>query len=153
MCKLTNEQFEKLMMLQQYLPHDDKPVANAKHLLVEGFDPEFVAEYTGLKLEKVKQLYEESWNPRCRIPLTKKKCQVDWDKRQKEMYRRWKLGFTLQQIAKDMQVSVFHVWQLLKPIVPQNELDTRLPDRGTRDYNGFIFLYRRHKPCKRSISA
>ncbi|EOY1228343.1 hypothetical protein ACP2AM_005088 [Escherichia coli] len=76
MCKLTNEQFEKLMMLQQYLPHDDKPVANAKHLLVEGFDPEFVAEYTGVKLEKVKQLYEESWNPRCRIPLTKKS--VKW---------------------------------------------------------------------------
>ena len=60
-------QFEELMAV---LPVDDYPVRAAKTLLVNGFKPDFVAEYTGVKLEKVIDLYENSWNPRCRKPTS-----------------------------------------------------------------------------------
>lgn len=132
-------QFEELMAV---LPVDDYPVRAAKTLLVNGFKPDFVAEYTGVKLEKVIDLYENSWNPRCRKPNKKPLKEVPaW--RKKEMLMMFNRGDTLQAIAKSFSVSVFCVWITLRKLgVEQYRLDARLPEKGTRARQNFEYMYR-----------
>lgn len=146
---LSDSQFEKLAALQQYLPIDDQPIRQAKHLLVEGFTVEFVAEYTGVKLEKVQQLYDESWNPRCRVPLSvyneKAKDKNVFDDRRRKSLLMWNCGMTIEEIAKELKVTCFHIWGLLGEILPREELDKRLPKPGSRAYHEFTSLYRHHK--------
>ncbi|EJR4319849.1 hypothetical protein N0029_004961 [Escherichia coli] len=154
---LSDSQFEKLVALQKYLPSDDQPTRQAKHLLVEGFTPEFVAEYTGVKLEKVQKLYEESWNPRCRVPLSVYN-EIDRDRNVFEDRRRksllmWNCGMNIEEIAKELKVTCFHVWGLLSEILPRKELNQRLPKPGSRAYREFIFIYRRHSNKVRKAMA
>ena len=132
-------QFEELMAV---LPVDDYPVRAAKTLLVNGFKPEFVAEYTGVKLEKVIDLYENSWNPRCRKPNKRPMKEVPaW--RKKEMLMMFNRGDTLQAIAKSFSVSVFCVWITLRKLgVEQYRLDCRLPEKGTRARQNFEYMFR-----------
>ncbi|ELT8890942.1 hypothetical protein SAR06_004940 [Escherichia coli] len=145
---LSDSQFEKLAALQQYLPSDDQPTRQAKHLLVEGFTPEFVSEYTGVKLEKVYRLYNESWNPRCRVPLSvnnkKAKNRNIFEDRRRKALLMWNCSMDIEEIAKELKVSCFHIWSLLGEILPREELDQRLPKPGSRAYHEFTFLYRQH---------
>ncbi|MCT6149945.1 hypothetical protein MTQ71_24790 [Escherichia coli] len=132
----------QLTELMAVLPVDDYPVRAAKTLLVNGFKPEFVAEYTGVKLEKVIDLYENSWNPRCRKPNKKPMKEVPLQ-RKKEMLMMFNRGDTLQAIAKSFAVSVFCVWiTLVKLGVEQCRLNCRLPEEGTRARQNFEYMYR-----------
>ena len=138
------EKFEELMTV---LPVDDYPVRAAKTLLVNGFSPEFVAEYTGVKLEKVIDLYENSWNPRCRKPNKAPGAFKEVPlQRKKEMLMMFNSGDTLQEIAKYYSVSIFCVWiTLLKLGVEQYRLNCRLPEEGTRARQNFEYMYRHAK--------
>lgn len=138
---LTENQRAQLTELMAVLPVDDYPVRAAKTLLVNGFKPDFVAEYTGVKLEKVIDLYENSWNPRCRKPNKKPLKEVPaW--RKKEMLMMFNRGDTLQAIAKSFAVSVFCVWITLRKLgVEQARLDCRLPEPGTRARQNFEYMY------------
>lgn len=131
-------QFEELMAV---LPVDDYPVRAAKTLLVNGFKPDFVAEYTGVKLEKVIDLYENSWNPRCRKPNKKPMKEVPaW--RKTEMLMMFNRGDTLEEIAHSFAVSVFCVWITLRKLgVEEYRLNCRLPEEGSRARQNFDYMY------------
>lgn len=51
---LSDSQFEKLVALQKYLPSDDQPTRQAKHLLVEGFTLNSWLNIQALNLRKSK---------------------------------------------------------------------------------------------------
>ena len=138
---LPEKQRAQLTELMAVLPVDDYPVRAAKTLLVNGFEPEFVAEYTGVKLSKVIDLYENSWNPRCRKPNKKPPKEVPLQ-RKKDMLMMFNRGDTLQDIAKSFAVSVFCVWITLRKLgIEQKRLDARLPEEGTRARRNFEYMY------------
>lgn len=139
---LPAKQRAQLTELMTVLSMDDKSIRDAKTLLVNGFKPEFVAQFTGVKLEKVLDLYENSWNPRCRKPNKKPMKEVPaW--RKKEMLMMFNRGDTLQDIAKSFAVSVFCVWITLRKLgIEQYRLDARLPEEGTGARQNFEYMYR-----------
>lgn len=142
---LSPEDRERLLKVISILPQTEKSHKAAKTLLVHGFKPEFVAEYCNLPLKKVQQWYSESWNPRCRRPhMPPSEAALI---RKEKINKMFKLGMNLEEIAKEVQVSVYLVWcVLIKQLnYTHSEVDDRLPPKGTRARQNFDFLYCKHE--------
>lgn len=142
---LSPEDRERLLKVISVLPQTEKSHKAAKTLLVHGFKPEFVAEYCNLPLKKVQQWYSESWNPRCRRPYLppSEAARI----RKEKINKMFKLGMNLDEIAEEVQASVYLVWAtLIKQLnYTHAEVDSRLPPKGTRARQNFDFLYCKHE--------
>ncbi|WP_213079772.1 hypothetical protein, partial [Escherichia coli] len=74
------------------------------------------------------------------------------DRRRKSLLM-WNCGMNIEEIAKELKVTCFHIWGLLSEILPRKELNQRLPKPGSRAYREFIFIYRRHSNKVRKAMA
>lgn len=103
---------------------DTSLIETAKKMLVHGYTPGKTALLLRLPYDMVKNLYDNSWNPRCRKVTHTSQYAT---KRMARMY--FDSGAMLEKICSDLQMPLFTVVTLLKREgITEKEMASRMPD-------------------------
>ncbi|MCM7108918.1 hypothetical protein [Enterobacter cloacae] len=103
---------------------DSSLIETAKKMLVHGYSPGKTSLLLRLPYDLVKNLYDNSWNPRCRKVMHTSQYAT---KRMARMY--FDSGAMLAKICSDLQMPLFTVVTLLKREgITEKEMASRMPD-------------------------
>lgn len=105
---------------------DTSLIETAKKMLVHGYTPGKTALLLRLPYDMVKNLYDNSWNPRCRRVTHTSQYAT---KRMARMY--YESGAMLAKICSDLQMPLFTVLTLLKREgITEKQMASRMPDHN-----------------------
>lgn len=147
-CNCLKAETPDLSRFYKSRSRDTSLIETAKKMLVHGYTPGKTALLLRLPYDMVKNLYDNSWNPRCRRVTHTSQYAT---KRMARMY--YESGAMLAKICSDLQMPLFTVVTLLKREgITEKQMASRMPDHDDPLFMAYreTVVRKQKKPQRRS---